>query len=142
MSANHLTGVDERIEIVIGGVLITAFSDVTSFDASDSIDKISYKPLGSSRTMISQDFAGHSGTIVVVDSDPTIEATHQAILNAMVARVPMPINVLHVVTHKVSGLQVTHQYTDVKMTLSRKVARGSQTEVSYTFETGFLRSQV
>lgn len=140
MSANHLTGVDERLEVIVGGTLLTTFADIEDFSVDDDVDEIAYKALGRSGTVRSQDFAGHTGSFTIVDAAPVIESVHQEILAAQVARVPTTVTLVHVMSHKPGGaVQVTHTYTDVKLTFGRQVQRENATRVSVSFATGNLR---
>ncbi len=138
MSATHITGVDERVEIIVGTTLLTVFSDVVSFDVSPEYDDISYKPLGRSGTVRSQDFAGYTGSVTVVDSTPLIEAAVTQIEAAMVARIPLPVTVIHTRIHKL-GPTVSHTYVDCKLTPSRQVQREQATQVTFAFTCGNLR---
>jgi hypothetical protein len=141
MSANHLTGVDESVTILVNGLTLYEIDTVTSFTCEDDVTDISFRPLGRSGTIKSQDFGGHNGTLVFVDSRAIYEDLKQTIFTAMTARIPSAVTLVHVVNHKPGGVdQRVYTYRDVQITGSRSVARDQVTEVTITWSTGSLRS--
>lgn len=139
MSALHLTGVDERVELVIGARLVTLFADVIEFDASLDVDEISYKPLGQSGTAYGRDFAGWSGSMTVIDSTPIIEMAITEMTRAMRSRIPLPITIIHTRVPKGGGPPIVHTYTNCQVTPGRQVRREQATQVTFAWTTGHDR---
>jgi hypothetical protein len=141
MSANHLTGVDESVTVVVNGLPLFEIDTVTNFSVEDDVVNISYRPLGRSGSVYSQDFGGHTGSFTFVDSSSVYEDLKQVLFTAMSARIPSVVTLIHVINHKPAGVnQKVITYRDIKITSTRTVARDETTSVVVNWVCGSLRS--
>lgn len=131
----NTTGVDEHVELIVDGDLLSTFSDVIRFETEDEEDEIVIKGMGRSGSRTIREFVAHTGTMEVSERNEVVEAAMDKIREARISRTPMPVTLVHVVRHKM-GPVVTKTYSKVEVSRSRSSARGEMSRLNLTWRTG------
>jgi len=105
-------GLTESIEILIGGSPKGTYDIVTDVSTTPKFDTRTRKPIGSRKTVLTQDASGWDVSFTIADTDGGIDTALTAYIDNVLLRRRQPVTIMQTVFYPSTGTRLLHTYVD------------------------------